>query len=196
MSAPGSLAPPDLAPPASGGFTGGTTASAAANPPPSTLGTLTRPAPNGSAVGSVTTQATPLVPPPKAAPGSPDQAYEQAYALYTAKKYDEAEAAFQAFLGKYPKHPLAANAQFWIGESDYARGQYDKAAKAFALAYQNYPQGPKGADSLLKLGMSLAGLGKTNEACLTWAQLKKQFPAAGPTLTRAVAESQKNACKA
>jgi TolA-binding protein len=43
--------------------------------------------------------------------------------------------------------------------------------------------------------MSLSGLGKTNEACLTWAQLKKQFPSAGPVLTRAASESQKNACK-
>ena len=180
-SSAGSLTQPDLAPPAGDHFTGGTSAG--------TLGTLTQP--KG---GSVTTAATPLTP-PKPAADTPDAAYEQAYALFTAKKYDEAEAAFQAFLAKYPKHPLAANAQFWIGESQYAQNENDKAAKSFAIAYQNYPQGPKGADSLLKLGMSLNNLGKKTEACLTWAQLKKQFPAAGPVLTRAAAEAQKSGCK-
>jgi tol-pal system protein YbgF len=191
-SSAGSLTQPDLAPPASDRFTGGTSANPvnpSANPSEGTLGTLTQP--RG---GSVTTAATPLTP-PKAAADTPDAAYEQAYASFTAKKYDEAEAAFQAFLTQYPKHPLAANAQFWIGECQYAQSEFGKAAKSFALAYQNYPQGPKGPDSLLKLGLSLNSLGKKTEACLTWAQLKKQFPSAGPVLTRAAAEAGKSGCK-
>ncbi len=190
----GSLTQPDLAtpPPTTDRFTGGT-----ASHPPSvridpTTG-LTPPKPQ--TLGTLSPSDTAKAASDTSAPASPDQAYEEAYTLFKLQKYDQAQAAFEDFLKKYPKYPLAANAQFWIGESFFARNQFDKAAKAFALAYQNYPQGPKGADSLLKLGLSLNALGKKNEACLTWAQLKRQYPTAGPTLTRANNESQKTACK-
>ena len=181
------MAKPDLAQPdneghpgeghsGDGHFGGGTTSSSA----PAALGTLNRPVPDDAG---------------KPAADSPDLAYEQAYANIKVQKYDEAEQAFTGFLARYPKHPLAANAQYWLGESYYGRDRFDKAAKAFALAYQNYPQSPKGPESLLKLGLSLNSLGKHNEACLTWGQLKKQFPSASPVLSRAAVESQKNACK-
>jgi tol-pal system protein YbgF len=130
----------------------------------------------------------------QAAQKTPDTVYAHAHSLFIARRYAEAEGVFQTFLSDYPKNPLAANAQFWVGECQYAQQAYDKAAKSYAIAYQNYPQSPKGADSLLKLGMSLNNMGKKTEACLTWGQLRKQFPNAGPNLTRADDEAKKAGC--
>ena len=126
---------------------------------------------------------------------SPDEAYEQAYGQYKAAQYAAAVKSFQAFLVKYPKHPLAGNAQYWLGESYFSQSQFDKSAKAFALDYQSYPHSPKAPEALLKLGMSLNSLGKATEACLTYAQLKKQFPASTSVLMRADDEAKKAGCK-
>ena len=130
-----------------------------------------------------------------ATPNSPDAAYAQALGEYKAGRYDDARAALLAFIAKYPKHPLAGNAQYWIGETWYAQAKYDKAAKAFAQDYQAYPQSPKAPDALLKLGMSLNAQGKKPEACLTYAQLKKQFPVVSQNMASLNTESAKAGCK-
>lgn len=172
-SSTGSLTQPDkTAPAAAVDYTSSTKTK--------TLGTLSQ-----SSAGGATA----------ATPDSPDSAYAQALGQYKAGKYDAARASLQAFLAKYPKHPLAGNAQFWTGETWYAQGAYDKAAKAFAQDYQAYPQSPKAPDALLKLGMSLNAQGKKAEACLTYVQLKKQFPIVSQNMTGLKAESAKAGCK-
>jgi tol-pal system protein YbgF len=183
--------PADVETPSDADFTGGTASGSAA--PHAATPVFTSGGASSSATGAMPAPDSGTPPAPIAS--TPDKAYEDAFTLLKAKKYAEAQQAFAGFLAKYPKHPLAANAQFWLGETYYDRSQFDKAAKAFAVSYQNYPQGPKGPDSLLKLGMSLNGLGKHNEACLTYAQLKKQFPDSGPPLARAGQEADKIGCK-
>jgi tol-pal system protein YbgF len=75
------------------------------------------------------------------------------------KDYAGAEVAFRQLIESYPKDPLAADAQYWIGESFYRRGQYKAAADAFLKGYKKYKSGDKAPETLLKLGMSLAALG-------------------------------------
>ncbi len=67
-----------------------------------------------------------------------------------------AEQGFETFLQSNPKHVLAGNAQYWLGESYYARKDYQNAMTAFAEGYKNYKTSPKGPDNLLKLGLTLA----------------------------------------
>lgn len=170
------------------GFTGGVAKPADPNAPataqttPETpLGTLTKPeSPAADAVKPADT---------------PEAAYEAAYTELKNQNYEAAEKAFKDFLTKNPKDKLAANAQYWLGESYYARGQFSPAAKAFASAYQKYPQSTKGPDALLKMGMSLNGMGDKNSACLTFGQLKKQFPTAKQTISAAQDEAAKLGCK-
>ena len=61
----------------------------------------------------------------------------------------------RSFVERYPKDPLAGNAQYWLGETFYVRKDYSNAATAFAQGYEKYPKGAKASDDLLKLGMSL-----------------------------------------
>jgi len=155
-------------------------------------------------MGQLGTITTPQTPPeettyPTAAPlpvDDPVGLYEQAFSYLRDRNYDQAEVVFQDFLTRYPEHDLAANAQYWLGESYYVRNDFEKAARVFAEAYQKYPKGPKGPDNLLKLGMALTGLGKKEDACLTYAQLQKEYPnGAIPVMMRAEQEMEKLACQ-
>jgi tol-pal system protein YbgF len=122
--------------------------------------------------------------------GIPRDDYDSAYSMMVAGDYAGAEAGFRRFLETHPNDPLSANAQFWIGESLYARKKYRDAADAFLKGYTDYPDSSKVTDSLLKLGLSLKGLGQTEAACATFSELLTKYPGA-PTAVRAEAQSQK-----
>ncbi len=122
--------------------------------------------------------------------------YEQGFGQIKAGDYAGAEKSFAAFMKEYPKHALAPNALYWLGETYYARKDYDKASRAFAEAYQKYPGGPKGADNLLKLGLSLAGKGEKQNACIALSQLSKEYPnGPQPVLARGAEEMSKLGCQ-
>lgn len=124
--------------------------------------------------------------------GSAMTAYGRAFAVLQSGDYEGAAKAFEVFLAAHPNDPLAPNAQYWLGESYYARKDYVQSARVFAEAYRKYPKSGKTSDSLLKLALSLAGQGKKDDACVTLGQLRKEFPdGAGPVLSRG-AEEEKN----
>ena len=117
--------------------------------------------------------------------GTPTEQYERALSLLMiTAKYDTAEQAFKAFLEENVGHPLAANAQYWLGETFYVRKNYAEAAAAFIEGYTRYPDGTKAADNLLKLGMSLSALENKDDACASFGELDTRFPDADPRLRR------------
>lgn len=124
------------------------------------------------------------------------QAYDQAFSYLQQNNYQDAQRAFSDFLKNYASHPLAANAQYWLGESYFAQTQYTTAAKTFAKAFQDHPQGQKAPDSLLKLALTLEKLNKKDDACLTLQELSKRFTS-GPAsvVKRASEEGQRMGCK-
>ncbi|HXK54082.1 MAG TPA: tol-pal system protein YbgF [Hyphomicrobiales bacterium] len=120
-------------------------------------------------------------------------AYDVAYAFILQRDYQSAGEAFSEFLQRYPGDKLAGNAQYWLGESHYARGQYREAADAFLNGYTKYKGGGKAPDSLLKLGMSLQALGQKPAACASFAEFGKQFPDASGTMKNRIRAEQKGA---
>lgn len=105
-------------------------------------------------------------------------------------QYAQAEGALRSFIAAYPNDGLTPNAQYWLGESFFARQNYKDAAEQFLIGYQKYPQSLKAPDNLLKLGLSLQNLSKKPEACSAYARFAKEYPAASVTLKRRVAEEQ------
>ena len=97
----------------------------------------------------------------------------------------------RAFLDKHPRHRLASNAYYWLGETYYVRRNFQKAVHIFAEGYQKLPKGGKSADNLLKLGMSLDKLNKKKEACTTFAKLTKEFPNADKDIKDKITSEQK-----
>lgn len=120
----------------------------------------------------------------QAGPNDPNQAYNQAYALLQRSDFPAAESAMRGFVDRFPSHPLASNAQYWVGETLYVRGLFQDAAAAFAQSLRAYPQGAKAVDSMLKLGMTLSAMGQTSDACTTFAQIPSQYPTAPAAITR------------
>ena len=127
--------------------------------------------------------------------GSAQEQYNHAFGLLRQSQYAEAEQALRTFVRRNPNDPLAANAQYWIGESFFNRGDYSSAAQAFAEAYQRYPNGSKAPDVLLGLGMSLSRMGQKSDACRTLTRLDREYQTApGSIRERARSERQKLAC--
>jgi tol-pal system protein YbgF len=125
--------------------------------------------------------------------GSARGDYDQAYNLVLAGDYGRAEVALRQFLQTYPQDVLAPDAQYWLGESMFARGKYREAADEFLAGYKAYPKSNKGPDTLLKLGLSLAGLGERAAACSTYTQVLKQYPQMSNAMRQRVATEQASA---
>jgi len=177
---PGAAVPP---PPASGGL----------NP---IFNTLTPP---GAGPAS-----SPSLSPPPAEPanseatlprGSINEQFNHAFGLVKQADYPGAEAALKAFIEAHPSEPLAGNAQYWLGQTYFARNRYADAASAFAEGYKRFPKGSKAAEDLLYLGISLAKTDQKKNACLALAQIDQAFPSgAAAVKERASAEKKRLGC--
>ena len=132
---------------------------------------------------------------PPASGAQGEQLYNDAFKLLRDGDYAGAERSFKTFVQNNPKHPLAGNAQYWLGETYYARREYQQAMVAFAEGYKTYKTSPKGPDNLLKLGMTLAVMNKKQEACAVFQRFNQDYPRATDLQKRMVDhERQKDGC--
>jgi len=136
--------------------------------------------------GAGTAQLDPLPAPEPStvSSGGPQGDYEAAYGHLLQQDYGAAQAAFSDFLKRHPKHALAGNAQYWLGETYYVRGQYKSAAGAFLKGYRQFGSSIKAPDSLLKLSMSLDRLGQRAAACSSLEELTSKYPRAAAHVRR------------
>lgn len=116
----------------------------------------------------------------KATTYSGQSRYDSALALYNSEKYEEARAAFDAFLAKYPKSGLAPNAIYWKGETYYSQKDYTQAILTFKEVTGKYPKNAKAAAALLKIGMSYDKVGDTDNAIFYLRALVEDFPKSHP----------------
>jgi tol-pal system protein YbgF len=145
----------------------------------------------------------PVTPPPPAPAGTrpatdalqPQDIYQAAYIDFSKGSYALAMAGFREFLRRFPEHPLAGNAQYWIGESHYSlarghvnAGQPDKAAPELEQAVQefrkvlaNYPRGEKAPTALYKEALALLELKQPGLAQQRLEYLVANFPQAEET---------------
>ena len=130
-------------------------------------------APSGGNAPGAPQNLTPAVPGSEA-----ETLYREGHGALIQKDYASAEGAFRQLIDAYPNDRLAGKAQYWVGETLFARSQYKDAADAFLKAYKNDELGEKASDALLKLGMSLAELGQKEAACSTFQELKAKYPGA------------------
>ncbi|MBG6247588.1 MULTISPECIES: cell division protein CpoB [Symbiopectobacterium] len=112
-----------------------------------------------------------------ASTGDANSDYSAAAALVLEKKqYDQAIAAFQAFVKKYPDSTYQQNANYWLGQLNYNKGKKDDAAYYFANVVKNYPKSPKSSEALLKVGVIMQEKGQTDKAKAVYQQVIKQYP--------------------
>ncbi len=136
---------------------------------------------SGQVVAARTTGGVqPSVPSPTMTTGSlDDQAYqsryEQALSLFNERRYREAIQIFQQLIDQNDRHPLADNAQYWIGECYYMLGDYQAAVLAFEKVFL-FPQSNKNDYAQYKLGLSYYRMGNRERAREEFQRLLDNYP--------------------
>jgi tol-pal system protein YbgF len=106
----------------------------------------------------------------------PRRDFESGWRLFERKEYRLAVNRFKEFLKKYPKSRIAANAQYWVGESHFALKEYDKAIVEFDEVRRRYPQSEKVPAALLRQGFAFAELGEKLNARLVLQDVVEKYP--------------------
>jgi len=119
-----------------------------------------------------------LVPAPRPGPraGNPEQEYAAALATFRSREHGQAVLDFIDFIAKYPKHPLAGNAQYWIGEAYWAQRDYRQAVLEFEKVFEHGPG--KTPDALVKIGLCYVRLSDMARAQQAWQRVVREYPKA------------------
>lgn len=102
-------------------------------------------------------------------------AYNQAYATLNGNPTSAIQ-AFRGYIIKHPNSPLAANAQYWVGEIMYSQKNYTKAVDEFVKVLQNYKKSEKAPDAAIKLGFSFYELKNWVYARRALEDVSRYFP--------------------
>lgn len=136
-----------------------------AKPPvtPSAGSPASLPTPAGTPVASLDPQAV-------------GRLYDQALAKQRAGDAAGAVQGFQSFLKLYPRHELAPNAQYWLGEAYYRMGDNPNAIAAQQKLLVTYPDHLKVPDAMLILANAHSAQGETQQARRTLEDIIAKHP--------------------
>lgn len=107
---------------------------------------------------------------------TPDALYLKGLDLLKAGDSASAREQFTQFLAQNPKHELAANAQYWIGETYYNEKNYESAILAYQEVIKSYPGKEKVAAAMLKQAMSFSQIKDSKSAKYVLKKLVEGFP--------------------
>ena len=139
------------------------------------------PSPTGGEPGGQPSAPPTAVPsasgPPSISVGqAPQQAFDSAYDDFTASRYDLAIEGFNSFIRAFPKHPRAAEAQFYIGQAYFNQGRYGDARQALQQVIDAYPQSPSAPDAYFKLGQTYERMSQIDLAKRTYEAVISKYP--------------------
>ena len=87
-----------------------------------------------------------------------------------------ARTAFEDLLTRYPDSDLAADAQFYVGETHAAEGNAEAADQAYARVATAYPRSPRAATATYKRAVAAEGARRTREARQLYNEVISKFP--------------------
>jgi tol-pal system protein YbgF len=119
-------------------------------------------------------------PPPAGGPDDAAERYQQAMGRLRSGDHVAAVALLRELIVRHPRHELADNAQYWLGEAFYDQKDYPRAIDEFRKAASLYPTGNKVPDALLKLGFSHLATGQIAEGRRALQQVVNVYPRSGP----------------
>lgn len=150
------------APPATEGKAPAPARAAAATPP--------RPAKTGAA-------------PAAPAAGSPTARalFDRAMDSWNKGEQGQAVLDFEELVHTFPSDPLAASAQFHIGEAYYTARDFERASVEYRKAVELAPKGKDTPRALLRLGLAYRAQKREADAQRAWSQLVRDFPESDAT---------------
>lgn len=107
---------------------------------------------------------------------TPDSVYMKGLETFKSGNMPAAREIFTKFLEKYPQHDLAANAQYWIGETYYSEKEYEPSILAFQEVIKNHPQKEKVPAAMLKQAMAFKAINDTKNARYVLKKLVESYP--------------------
>jgi tol-pal system protein YbgF len=140
--------------------------------PPSTTAPVERPRVPAVPPPALPAAPAPLAPLPRA--DDPEQEYTAALATFRSREHGQAVLDFIDFIAKHPKHALAGNAQYWIGEAYWAQRDYRQALVEFERVSEYGPG--KAPDALVKIGLCHARLRDVTRAQRAWQRVIRDYP--------------------
>jgi len=102
--------------------------------------------------------------------------YDKAFGLLKDGRYKQAIVAFDGFLKSYPGSQYADNAQYWLGEANYAYRQYNEALTEFQRLISKYPDSSKVQGARLKIAYVYYELKNWSAARESLQQIIRSFP--------------------
>lgn len=104
------------------------------------------------------------------------QLYYRVMEEFRRKDYEAALAGFRFFMALHGKSPLAASAQYWVGECEFRLGRYQEAITAFSKAASVSKQSHKRAVATIKMALAYRKLGKDQAARVMLKRVLVEFP--------------------
>lgn len=102
--------------------------------------------------------------------------YDRAFGLLKEGRYKQSIVAFEAFLKKFPASQYADNAQYWLGEANYANREYKQALNEFQKLIAKHPDSSKVSGARLKIAYVYYELKNWSAARESLQQIIKLFP--------------------
>ncbi|MDQ3069748.1 MAG: tetratricopeptide repeat protein [Acidobacteriota bacterium] len=125
--------------------------------------------------------APPAANPPAGAPATPptgmsaQRLFETAMADYFGIQYDLAIAGFEGYLRTYSTAPDAAQAQYYVGESNYQLKRYQEAVTAYGRVITNFKDSRWVAEALYKQGRAFEELKEFDRARQAYDAVMKNY---------------------
>lgn len=116
-------------------------------------------------------------PPPAAIAGqSPSRMLDSAKSDYFAGSWSLALSGFDAVIRTFPRSESASEAQFYIGETQFAQSRWNDAVAAYTQVIQNYPGSGNVAEAYFKRGRAYEAMGQVDAARSSWELVVKTYP--------------------
>ncbi|HYE59033.1 MAG TPA: tetratricopeptide repeat protein, partial [Rhodothermales bacterium] len=90
--------------------------------------------------------------------------YSLGYLAFKAGRFDEAVQHYSRLVERYGQDPLAAKAQYGIGDAYYNAGRMEEAAAAYQRVLERYPSSPFAAEAAASLDNVLTETGQAGRA--------------------------------
>lgn len=119
----------------------------------------------------------PQKPAPAPRPPDPEEDYTKAIrVLRDERNFTKARDLLNGFISKYPKHELADDAQYWIGQSYYQEKNFERAILAFNKVQVDFANGDKAPEALLLEALSFLHIDDRASAMELLGQVIAKYP--------------------
>jgi tol-pal system protein YbgF len=96
--------------------------------------------------------------------------------MFRTREHGQAVLDFLDFLARYPTHPLASSAQYWIAEAYFVQRDYRQALREYEKVLAYGAKVPKAPDALLRAGMVSKQLHENVRAEEYWRRVVAEHP--------------------